>query len=232
MFKWFLNWLEKKGQCKVYVDPLGRIITYRYYLFGVEPNESDVEKGLVKPRWWPNIWIHKFPVGTPSPDGGNLHIHPWATLTIILSGAYKEELQNKGVKWNKTGNFIFRKSNQGHRIIKGHPKKDAYSLFAHWFRKHNWHFNLSSCNNICDYCVQTNKGFCKKENIKMTYTDYHNQLGDDIYSEWLIYDDSVKKKILKRQKAVERAGIKIPTNKELEHLIQTRSKLAREIFND
>ena len=42
--QWFWKLLEKAGLCKAFVDPYGRVIVLRYHLFGIEPDEMDVDE--------------------------------------------------------------------------------------------------------------------------------------------------------------------------------------------
>lgn len=223
--KLFFGLLEKLGLCKVYVDMFGRVIVYRYYLFGLEPDEKDVDTGKEKPRWMPNVWIHRLPYLEYGPDGGNYHTHPWATVSIIVSGGYEENTLGKGKKWRSPGNVIFRSAESSHFLGKTAP--NTTSIFAHWFRSKSWDFKLGECTKLCELCVNTNGGKCFKAGVDvMGYNDYYTQMGEKRTPQWHIYDEKAKKLIARKQEVVRRSGISLPTQEEYEEMIRTSSRLA------
>lgn len=223
---WFWSLLERAGLCKAYLDPYGRIIVLRYHLLGIEPDEDDVDTGKAKPRWLPNIWVHRIPHLEHGPDGGNYHTHPWATVSILLSGGYEEFTLGKKTKWRTPGSIVFRKAEDSHFL--GKTKAGTVSIFAHWFRKRNWSFRLVDCENICDLCMKKNEGSCLKGGVEMAYHDYNTQLGEKWSAKWRIYNKECREWIKKREKAVKRAGLVPPTAQELEQYIQTKSRAAIE----
>lgn len=225
--QWFWKLLEKAGLCKAFVDPYGRVIVLRYHLFGIEPDEMDVDEGRAKPRWLPNIWLHRIPSLEHGPDGGNYHTHPWATMSIVLSGGYEEFTLGKKTKWRLPGHVVFRGADSAHYL--GKTKAGTVSLFFHWFRKHGWTFRLADCKNVCDWCNENNAGSCRKDGVEMAYNDYNTQLGEKWTAKWMVYNDECHAWIKKRKRAVERAGLVPPTAEELERYIQTTSRAAIEI---
>jgi len=220
--KWLLNWLEKTGRCKAYVDAFGGVIFLRYYLLGVEPDELDVDLGKAKPRRLPNIWLHHIPQSDHGIDGGNYHTHPWSNVSIVLSGGYDEHTPGNAPKWRGVGSIVPRSIKTPHFIGKAIPK--TYSLFAHGFRKRNWGFEPSACASLCNKC--TALGHCYKSQRKFTYKDYQSAIGDKYMPYWLVYDEAGKKRIARRQAASNRVGKTGLTAKEVEEFVQTKSRLA------
>jgi len=226
---WFLSLLEKLGLCKAYVDPFGRLLGLRYYVFGLEPDENDVDLGKAKPRWLPNLYIHKFCVDF-GPDGGNYHVHPWSSASLILKGGYKEHVLDEEPEWKYRGSFIPRGKSFTHFISDTIP--GTVSLFFHGFRAQAWGIQLASCNDICDWCVTNNEGACNKTGIDLAYHEYHSQIGEKKAAQWVIWNAKARKKLDRRKAAVKRAGITPPNKQELEAFVQTQSKLAFEIMGD
>ena len=87
----FLRYLEDTGRCKALVDTFGSVLVRRYFIFGVEPDETDVENGKAKPRWLPNLWIHKIEESEYGSDGQSFHVHPFITISYIVSGGYMDK---------------------------------------------------------------------------------------------------------------------------------------------
>lgn len=222
MMKWFLNWLEKTGRCKAYVDAFGTVIFLRYYLFGVEPDELEVDLETAVPRKLPNVWLHHIPQSDHGIDGGNYHTHPWANLSIVLSGGYEEHVPDRPPKWRGAGSIVPRRMKTPHFIGRAIPK--TYSLFAHWFRKRGWGFEPAACASLCAKCAPL--GDCYKAQRKFTYKDYQTAIGDKYMPYWIVYNDAGKKRLAKRRAAAERMGKTSMTAQEVEEFVQTKSRLA------
>lgn len=61
-----------------------------------------------------NVYLHHF---LRSDDDRALHTHPWANLSILLRGAYREHTPGGGVSDLTAGHWKFRRSgNMAHRI--------------------------------------------------------------------------------------------------------------------
>ena len=67
---------------------------------------------LIPRNRWLNVYLHQF---RRSDDDRALHDHPWASVSIILSGVY-DELQPDGVRRRRPGHVVFRRATQQHRI--------------------------------------------------------------------------------------------------------------------
>ena len=202
----FLKYLENSGKCKALVDTFGNVLVRRYFLFGVEPDEEDVESGKAKYRWLPNLWIHKIEESEYGADGQAFHLHPYNTISYIASGGYIEYFEGiEGIKRNK-GDFIFRGSKQAHYI--GKTDKNTMSFFFHGFRKKSaWVIKPSACYSVCDFCNTNNNNECMKTTINLTWKQYTDKLRFNEVPRWVVYNDIGKKKINRRQRASKKLGI-------------------------
>ena len=218
---WLLRWLERTGRCKALMDSFGNVFFVRYYLFGVEPDEADVDAGRAKARWLPNVWLHHILESDHGPDGGNYHTHPWSNLTILLSGGYMEHTE-KGAFWRKAGSVVRRDVTEPHYIGRTAPK--TYSLFFHWFRRSGWGFRPKVCENLCGECQP--KGRCDIESVHLKHNEYMKAFGEKNAPRWIVYDAYGKKRIKRRQRAAARAGVKSLNKQELEQYVQTKGRAA------
>ena len=223
MINKFLKYLEDNGRCKALVDTFGNVLVRRYFVFGVEPDEEDVESGKAKYRWLPNLWIHRIEESEYGADGQAFHAHPYNTLSYIVSGGYIEYFEGKeGVQRNK-GNFIFRGSKLAHYI--GKTEKNTMSLFFHGFRnKPAWVIKPSACYNVCDFCSTNNNNECMKTTINLTWKEYTDKLRFNEVPRWVVYNNAGKKKINRRVRASKKLGIdgKKFTLTEVQQLFQDR----------
>ena len=221
MIKKLLKYLEDSGRCKALVDTFGSVLVRRYFLFGVEPDETDVENGKAKYRWLPNLWIHRIEESEYGSDGQSFHAHPYNTISYIVSGGYVEHFEGiEGIERNK-GDFIFRGTKSAHYV--GKTKKNTMSLFFHGFRKKPvWVFKPSACYTICDFCGTNNGNECMKATVQLTWKEYLTKLRFNEIPRWIVFDDAGKKKINRRQRASKKLGVKkLPLN-EVQQLFQAR----------
>tara|TARA_B100000214_G_C23954358_1_gene622042 strand:+ start:179 stop:892 length:714 start_codon:yes stop_codon:yes gene_type:complete len=202
----FLKYLENSGKCKALVDTFGNVLVRRYFLFGVEPDEEEVESGKAKYRWFPNLWIHRIEESECGADGQCFHAHPYNTVSYIISGGYIEHFEGvEGIKRNK-GDFIFRGDKLAHYI--GKTDKNTMSLFFHGFRKKPaWIMKPSACYSVCDFCKTSNKNECMKTTINLTWKQYTDKLRYNEMPKWYVYNDEGKKRINRRQRACKKLGI-------------------------
>ncbi len=94
-----------------------------------------------KPRTWlPSIYIHCFHA---SDEDQELHNHPWRrSLSLILSGVYKEEFRDKNNKVQtrilSPGRFNYIPANKFHRVDLITPT--VWTLFISGERVQRWGF--------------------------------------------------------------------------------------------
>lgn len=176
-----LKFLEKIGRCEALVDPYGEVMALRYFLLRKEGGQKNFNTD-----WLPNIWLHKMLLEY-GPDNSFIHRHPWATLSIILSGGYTEVLENKKCRVLKKGSVAFRSSSMGHYIDTIIP--NTWSLFAHWFKKHDWQF------------VQPDKTI-------LSFEEHVKNFGKKNVHKWIVFNDEGKKRIDRRQRATKRFASK------------------------
>ena len=217
----FFKYLEDTGRCRALVDTFGGILFKRYFLFGVEPDEQDVESGKAKARWLPNVWLHRIHESENGADASTYHRHPWKTISYIVSGGYKEHTEGKEPAWRNKGDFVFRNDKERHYI--GKTKANTITLFFHWFRSSpSWNFKPSYCETVCEHCIKTNDGVCKKGELEFTFKDYLENLSKQEIPKWVLYNDKGKKKIALRQRAAKKLGVKSLTLSQLEKLLQSK----------
>jgi len=221
MLKRFLNYLEDTGRCNALVDTYGSVLFLRYFLFGVEPDEKDIESGKAKARWFPNVWLHRINESEHGADSNTYHRHPWRTMTYIISGGYKEHFEGQKGTWRNKGDFVFRDDKIRHYI--GKTKDNTVTLFFHWFRSRpSWNFKPSFCETVCEHCIETNKGICKKSQVEFNFKDYVTKLDKGEIPKWIKYDANGKKRINRRQRAAEKLGVKSLSLVQIEKLLQKR----------
>ena len=175
MINKFFKYLEDTGRCRALVDTFGGVLFKRYFLFGVEPDEQDVESGKAKARWLPNVWLHRIHESENGADASTYHRHPWKTISYIVSGGYKEHTEGKEPAWRNKGDLVFRDDKERHYI--GKTKANTITLFFHWFRSSpSWNFKPSYCETVCEHCIKTNDGACIKGELEFTFKDYLENL--------------------------------------------------------
>lgn len=81
------------------LGPTGRIYLERWFV-------------LPHNRWF-NIYIHFF---HRSDDDRALHDHPWASISVLLHGAYNEHLRGGKIRKRVQGRWYPRRATSAHRI--------------------------------------------------------------------------------------------------------------------
>lgn len=85
---------------------------------------------------WVNLYLHNF----LEPDAGDLHDHPYWSVSIVLRGLYIEELPGLEFRTRPAFSVIFRKPTTAHRIV--HVSRDgAWTLFITGPRVRRWGFH-------------------------------------------------------------------------------------------
>lgn len=222
MINKLLKYLENTGKCKVLVDTFGNILFKRYFLFGVEPDEQDIESGKAKARWLPNVWLHKIVESENGADGSTYHRHPWITISYIVSGGYKEHTEGEEPIWRNKGTFIFRDDKSRHYI--GKTKHNTMTLFFHGFRNNpSWNFKPTSCvSGICEDCKIYNNSICKKGELEFSFKEYLQNLNKKEIPNWVVYNNKGKKRIALRQKASKKLGVHKFNLAQVDKLLQDR----------
>lgn len=222
MINKFLRYLEDTGRCKALIDTFGSVLFKRYYLFGVEPDEQDVESGKAKARWLPNVWLHKIKESENGADGSTYHRHAWRTISYIVSGGYKEHTEGEEPIWRNKGDFIFRNDKSRHYI--GKTKANTITLFFHGFRTNaSWNFKPTDCSSgICENCKVYNNSICKKGELEFSFKEYLKILDKKEVPNWVLYNDKGKKRIALRQRASKKLGVKQFNLAQVDKLLQDR----------
>ncbi len=92
---------------------------------------------LIPRNRWFNVYLHQF-YGVRTED---LHDHPWWSVSIVLSGSYREFFHDGTSKVRGRGRVIFRTARLLHRIqVNG----DAWTLFITGPRIRPWGFLKSA----------------------------------------------------------------------------------------
>ena len=132
MFRWFLNFLERKGRKHVILDSEGiKDYLIRYYILypdSVKRERKDIPF---------NAFIHQFMAS----DDPVLHTHPWSwSASLILKGGYWEHLPT-GKKWRGPGSFriLRRGKSDVHWIEIPEPGK-TWTLFLRGRTVSSWGF--------------------------------------------------------------------------------------------
>ncbi len=193
-----LKLLEKLGRKSILVDFYGRVLMERYHILWYEDE--------LVPKNWPNIWLHHFP-GPDSPDGEDQHRHPWSTFSILLKGSYKEMVNREYVRKHRQSLFLSYLDR--HRIVSVEPH--TWTIFAHWFRRAPWTFNIIKCQQVCAACGETNSGVCFKKNEELSYEKQFAR-GDSAVK-WMRVDETTESKLYRRRQAILKKGIEIPKSK-------------------
>ena len=146
---WFLNWLDRRGRCRIIPDPsedIGNPVIIRYFLFLKDKKRNlDVTE---KERNTPfNVFLHKICQDDPR----DLHDHPWWYITIILKGGYWEHTYIIGPtyggqqrKWYGPGSIRFSKGGYHRLQISKNCNDDVipcWTLFIRGRKTREWGFN-------------------------------------------------------------------------------------------
>ena len=104
--------------------------------------DVDIGPGYMH-RWWVvprnrflNVYLHKV---MRSDDDRALHDHPWACLSLILSGEYREVLPG-GVVHRDEGSIIPRRAFAAHRL-EVYPGRPVWTLFITGRKSREWGFH-------------------------------------------------------------------------------------------
>ena len=131
-------------------------------------------------RWWLvphnvlpfNVYLHRF---LRSDDDRALHDHPWANISILLSGPYTEVMPRNRKEWMLKGNRdvirkrrypfipVFRDANWIHRVELDKDKegneKPLWTLFITGKYRREWGFWCPfGFRHFLDFVVATDKG--------------------------------------------------------------------------
>lgn len=85
-----------------------------------------------------NIYFHRV---LRSDDPRALHDHPWASLSVVLTGGYTEVIEKDGshlAVLRRTGDVTFRRASAAHRLCD--PLIGTFTLFVTGPRIRNWGF--------------------------------------------------------------------------------------------
>lgn len=85
---------------------------------------------------WLNVYLHKF---VRDDDDRALHDHPWASLSICLSGKYREHT-DAGTFERGAGSVVYRTAEHRHRI-ELFDNQPAWTLFITGPRVRDWGFH-------------------------------------------------------------------------------------------
>lgn len=199
MMKLFMKLLEKMGRKYTLVHFDGEIVVHKYCVLYNELPGYD--------KWFPNIYIHHF-VSKHAVDGEDFnHVHPWNTLSVILKNGYKEVRNGKNIE-RKAGSVMFQKHTETHSIVEMIP--DTITLFAHWFKKHDWEFRLNPCETLCNRC-KTEFGVCQKT-LQVTTPKHTVEIEGNKETprwkahRWVKWTPEVEKRARIRRKAIEKLG--------------------------
>jgi hypothetical protein len=107
-------------------DPTKPYMT-RYYLLGGPEHK------------WFVLCLHQIHVGDPT----DLHDHPAAYFSLILTGGYLEQTP-EGVFRRRPGHFRFRSSRSAHRLQLDPKVGSVHTLFIMGPRRRNWGFRAPS----------------------------------------------------------------------------------------
>ena len=224
IFKKFDNWAIKHNRKYALVNALGEIFVYRYYIFFLE-NHFDTDW---KARYLPNLLVHHYVV-EDTLDGSQIlkdieepHFHPWNTLSIILTGGYREEYNlAESYKDFKAPAITARSWKTSHFIT--NVKKDTWSLFFHGIRKSNWALHVKPHKVICDFCTKHNNGICananepeRKEFVEqLTLPTCNTERKGWKHSVWIACDDKLDNLLAHRKATIKKLRkIKHQTNEQ------------------
>lgn len=224
LFKKFDDWAIRHGRKYALVNTLGEIFVYRYYVFFLE-NHFDNDW---KARYLPNLLIHHFVVEDALDSSAILkdieepHFHPWNTLSVILTGGYREEYNHgESFKDFNAPAITARSWKTSHLIT--NVKKDTWSLFFHGLRKSYWALHVKPHKVICDFCTKHNGGVCANENKperkefveELTLPKCNSDRKNWKHSVWIKCDEKLAELIAERKTSILKLKrIKPRTNKE------------------
>ena len=92
---------------------------------------------LIPRNRWFNLYVHEF---LRSDDDRALHDHPWASVSLILSGHYVEHLPG-GWKFRSRGAVVARGARVPHRVELLHDHVPVWTLFVTGPRVRDWGFH-------------------------------------------------------------------------------------------
>ena len=129
----FISWdwsMDKLGKKRIILDRAGKKpYLIRYYLLFKERQNFPI-----------NIFIHKI----IQSDEEDLHDHPWAFWSFIISGGYYETTltskQEKTTTWYPPGSWIKVKADHLHRIELKSKSSPCWTLFIPFRREKKWGF--------------------------------------------------------------------------------------------
>ena len=105
-----------------------------------------------------NVWLHQF---LKDDDDRAMHDHPFASLSLCVSGSYDELCSDGVIRTRKRGAIVYRSATYRHSIfISNRPHKTAWTLFVTGRVVRKW-------------------GFWCDENTFILSTDYHSGDGCD-----------------------------------------------------
>lgn len=128
--KWYerlARWLESRNRYRMIRRDNGEDYLGRYYLLSSK---------------WLGIYLHRF----WADDIEGLHDHPWANISILISGAYNEEVPSINGQTTTMHRrplkpaVIFRKATLSHRITLPEGQQGSWSLFIRFRRVREWGF--------------------------------------------------------------------------------------------
>lgn len=116
----------------------------RWWLFNAyqASDEKYIRQGWLMSRL-PSVRVHC--ILRPDTDD-HLHDHPWEARTIILRGAYWEELEGGDGEWRQPGDTKRVRYGEFHRIGWVEPRDEdegVYTLFFTWGYIGTWGFKVN-----------------------------------------------------------------------------------------
>jgi len=99
----------------------------------ISKEESRAVAGFV-PSMVENVYVHKFGAGDANET---LHDHPWWNVSLIVSGGYTEQLDDRLVERNP-GDVIIRQAADRHAIRLVKP--DTVTIFGTGIKEREWGF--------------------------------------------------------------------------------------------
>lgn len=106
------------------------------FIIGSIGNPYMLRWWLIPRNRWFNIYLHKI---LRDDDDRALHDHPWYSLSVVLSGGYRE-LTPRGVRIVHPGGIILRGAEYSHRL-ELLDNKPCWSLFFTGPRVREWGFH-------------------------------------------------------------------------------------------
>lgn len=106
------------------------------FIIGLPENPYMLRWYVIPKNPFFNIYLHKV---LRDDDDRALHDHPWASLSVVLSGRY-EEVTPRGVRRFNAGSIIYRGSRYSHRLQLPHGEP-CWTLFITGPRLREWGFH-------------------------------------------------------------------------------------------